>query len=70
MYLGYPDGSVRAFDEVRRQPGFPKPVMLSPRTLRWRREDLDAWIASLPVAGDEAAPAFELKLAADVRKAA
>jgi predicted DNA-binding transcriptional regulator AlpA len=63
--------NARAVDERRKQdPTFPKARMLSPRALRWRPEDLDTWIASLPTEDSEPAPAFELKLAADVRKAA
>ena len=27
---------------------FPKPLQLGPRTVRWRRGDLDTWLASLP----------------------
>lgn len=63
--------NARAVDEQRKKdPTFPKARMPSPRALRWRPEDLDAWIASLPVEGEAAAPAFELKLASDVRRAA
>lgn len=65
LYVGV--RNARAFDELRKQPGFPKPVALSPRNLRWRRADLDAWVDALPTVDDE--PAFALRLAADVRPA-
>lgn len=51
LYVGV--RNARAFDELRKQPGFPKPVALSPRNLRWRRTCLDAWLAGLPVVGNE-----------------
>lgn len=32
----------------RLDPTFPAPIELGPRRVGWRREDLDAWIASRP----------------------
>lgn len=32
---------------ARTEPGFPKPVRLSPSCARWRRADVEAWEASL-----------------------
>lgn len=45
-YLG---GSERWFHELRKKdPTFPKPRDLGPRSQRWPRAELDAWIAALP----------------------
>ena len=38
----------------RRAGNFPAPVELGPNTLAWRRKDVEAWIASRPVAPDTA----------------
>lgn len=27
---------------------FPPPLQLSPQTIRWKKSDIDAWLASLP----------------------
>ena len=43
--------SLYKFDELRRtDPNFPAPVRLGPRSTRWRRSDLEAYIAALPAA--------------------
>lgn len=43
--------SERTFHTFRRKPGFPAPVDgLGPRLIRWRRADLEAWVAGLPAA--------------------
>ena len=31
---------------VKKEPGFPQPVKLSPGTTRWRLDELEAWEAS------------------------
>ena len=36
--------------ELVKQGRFPKPVKLSSRWVRWRRTDIQKWIAELPVA--------------------
>src|SRR5262245_13040115 len=46
---GYLGVRVRRVDELRRaDPNFPAPRLLGPGTARWRRPDLDRWIADLP----------------------
>ena len=42
--------SLRTFRDLRKEPGFPLPVSLGPRTHRWRRSDLETWVASLQAA--------------------
>ena len=32
---------------------FPQPVRIGVRGIRWRRADIDAWLASLPVSNGE-----------------
>lgn len=45
---GYLGVRVRRVDELRRaDPSFPAPRLLGPGTPRWRRADLDHWIATL-----------------------
>lgn len=45
---GYLGVRVRRIDELRRaDPSFPAPRLLGPGTARWRRADLDLWIAGL-----------------------
>jgi predicted DNA-binding transcriptional regulator AlpA len=45
---GYLGVRVRRIDELRRaDPSFPAPRLLGPGTARWRRADLDRWIAGL-----------------------
>ena len=38
----------------RRDGSFPQPVELGPNTVAWRREDVEAWIASRPSVADAA----------------
>ncbi|MBA3596470.1 MAG: AlpA family phage regulatory protein [Methylibium sp.] len=38
----------RQFKLLRDTEDFPRPIQLGPRTLRWRAEDVSAWIASRP----------------------
>src|SRR5258708_5729933 len=45
---GYLGVRLRRVDELRRRdPYFPAPRLLGPGTARWRRADLDRWIAGL-----------------------
>jgi predicted DNA-binding transcriptional regulator AlpA len=37
-----------SFHQLRSQPFFPKPVILSRRTVKWSRHDLEAAIANMP----------------------
>lgn len=39
--------SLRMFHELRRRDGFPKPVVLGPRAVRWKRQEIEAWVTSL-----------------------
>ena len=32
---------------VKNKEGFPAPIMLTPKTMRWRREDINKWIDSM-----------------------
>lgn len=50
------DVSERKFHDLRKNPDFPKPVTLGPRCLRWRVEDLQAWVGALPDAETQAVP--------------
>ncbi|GAB2587732.1 hypothetical protein GCM10027034_20190 [Ramlibacter solisilvae] len=38
--------SLRKLHHLRAQ--LPKPVVLGPRHVRWRRSDLEEWVAALP----------------------
>ncbi len=38
-------------DRIRKSGDFPLPVRLGPQRIGWRQSDLDAWIASRPLAG-------------------
>jgi predicted DNA-binding transcriptional regulator AlpA len=40
--------SERTLHNFRKREDFPKPIVLGPRTVRWRRQEIEAWIASLP----------------------
>lgn len=40
--------SERLFHDIRHRPGFPRPVQLSPRCVRWRLDELQEWIRALP----------------------
>jgi prophage regulatory protein len=35
-------------ESPRHRPDFPKPVRLGPNMVRWRKQDIEAWIAALP----------------------
>jgi len=35
--------------------GFPRGVLLGPNTRAWREDEIEAWLASRPVAQDDAA---------------
>jgi prophage regulatory protein len=37
-----------------REGRFPKPVRIGPRAVGWRESDIQAWMDSLPTAGDAA----------------
>src|SRR5262245_43195775 len=46
---GYLGVRLRRVDELRRSDSsFPAPRLLGPGTARWRRADLECWIAGLP----------------------
>lgn len=38
----------RMFHEFRKRDGFPSPVVLGPRAVRWRREEIQRWVETLP----------------------
>ena len=40
--------SARNFREVSKTPGFPKPIALGPRSVRYVRAELEDYVASLP----------------------
>ncbi|MCA3105800.1 MAG: hypothetical protein IOD09_07075 [Rhodocyclaceae bacterium] len=59
--------SERGFHYVRGREDFPKPIsVLSPRRPRWRRADLEEWVATRPPMGLQPEPA-RLALARDRR---
>ncbi len=59
--------SERGFHYVRRRQDFPKPIsVLSPRRPRWRRTDLEEWVATRPPLGLQPEPP-RLALARDRR---
>jgi hypothetical protein len=67
-----PEGTARFLDitprqveVLRRDPEFPKPVKLGPKSLRWKVSDLERYVASLP----EAAPDPEPEQLAAARRA-
>jgi predicted DNA-binding transcriptional regulator AlpA len=38
----------RMFHQLRKREGFPNPIVLGPRAVRWRREEIEKWIGNLP----------------------
>lgn len=59
--------SERNFYELRKRPGFPPPVILGPRIVRYRRTDLEAFISKLVA---DAAPQEPAQLIAGKAKRA
>ncbi len=51
------DVSERKFHELRHTPDFPKPVLLSPRCVRWRIDDLVAYVNKLQTVAALSEPA-------------
>jgi len=41
--------SERTFHAFRKREDFPKPIVLGPRAVRWRRQEIEAWVAGLQV---------------------
>jgi len=39
--------SLRTIHHLRKREDFPKPIVLGPRAVRWRRRDIEAWINGL-----------------------
>ncbi len=54
IFLGV---SERLFHELRRTPDFPKAVVLSQRAVRWKRDELAAYVEKLPTVGAQLEPA-------------
>ena len=48
--------SERLFHELRHKPDFPKAVVLSARCVRWKRDELAAYIEKLPTVGPQPEP--------------
>lgn len=42
-----------------RERGFPAPIQLSKKCVRWRRDEVEAWLASRPRANGERIPASQ-----------
>jgi predicted DNA-binding transcriptional regulator AlpA len=38
----------RMFHALRKRDGFPQPIVLGPRAVRWRREEIQRWVDALP----------------------
>ncbi|MGH3443074.1 MAG: helix-turn-helix transcriptional regulator [Nitriliruptorales bacterium] len=53
-FLGVTRWTVKRYRDS--DPTFPPPVMLSARTVRWRPDDLEAWVASRVSAPPAAKP--------------
>jgi len=41
--------SKRMLHYLRKREDFPKPIVLGPRAVRWRRQEIEAWVAGLAV---------------------
>lgn len=52
-YLGVCE---RKFHSLRHEPGFPAPVSLGKRALRWRVSDLETYVNGLPAAKPSPSP--------------
>jgi predicted DNA-binding transcriptional regulator AlpA len=39
--------SKHMFHLLRKREGFPNPIVLDPRAVRWRRLEIEAWVAAL-----------------------
>ena len=48
--------SERLFHELRREPDFPRAVVVSKRCVRWKREELAAYVEKLPTVGAQPEP--------------
>jgi predicted DNA-binding transcriptional regulator AlpA len=48
--------SERAFHTLRHQDGFPQPVTLGERAVRWRTSEIATWTAGLPTERNRAEP--------------
>ena len=48
--------SERLYHQLRREPNFPRAVLLSRRCLRWKREELAAYVEKLPTVGAQPEP--------------
>jgi predicted DNA-binding transcriptional regulator AlpA len=59
--------SERKFHALRQTPGFPQPLELGPRCLRWRVSDLEGWLHACPTIGAQAEP-VRIRLARDARR--
>lgn len=44
--------SLRMLHYLRKQEHFPKPIILGPRAVRWRRRDIEAWVDGLAANND------------------
>jgi hypothetical protein len=51
------DISERKFQELRHTPDFPKAVVLSARCVRWKVQELAAYVEKLPTVGPQSEPA-------------
>lgn len=49
--------SERRFHELRHTPDFPKAVVLSARCVRWKVQELAAYVEKLPTVGSQSEPA-------------
>lgn len=45
--------SVRSFHMLRNRPGFPAPVVLGPRYVRWKANDIRAWVEALATSAEK-----------------
>ena len=43
-------GRTSVYTLVATDPTFPRPIQLTPRAVAWRREDVEAWVSSRPLA--------------------
>lgn len=59
--------SERKFHALRHTPGFPQPIQLGPRCLRWRVAELQTWNESQTAIGAQPEPA-RIRMARDVRR--
>ena len=52
--------SKRMLHYLRKREDFPKPIVLGPRAVRWRRQEIETWVAGLTAETEKRAEPLQL----------